>query len=422
MTRLPREGRNKTRLIPALGAKGASEFHDKLARHAIGRASEFCTLYPKASLTVRLEGGTPIEGKSWLGSDSLDCREQESGDLGHRMESAAQAAFGEGAERVVIIGTDCPSIDATVLGKAFDALKNADLVFGLADDGGYYLVGMSRLVPEIFRDIPWGGRDVLEKSIAAARAVRIDPYLLASLPDVDFPEDLPAAELALTAGATVSVIIPTFNEEENLSTLLETLKQSHPHEILIADGGSTDRTLEIAAALGLKTVSAPKGRASQMNLAAASATGEFLLFLHADTIPPAGFPEMIAEILNCPGTSAGAFRFKLDDEIGTASLIEALVHLRCELFSNPYGDQGIFLRRSVFENIGGYPEWDILEDCGLIRKARKRGKIRISNKAALTSSRRWVAGGTVKTFFRHQLILAGFSLRIPCHILAHIRL
>ena len=421
MTRLPRTGRNKTRLIPALGAEGATAFHERLARHAIGRASSFCNLHPAARLTVRLEGGTSIEGKSWLGADTMDCREQSPGDLGHRMESAAEEAFEEGADRLVIIGTDCPSIDESILGKAFEALTHAEVVFGPAADGGYYLVGMSKPTPSIFRNIPWGGGDVLEKSLTAAKEAALRVKLLEVLSDVDIPEDLTAAEAHLQKGSSVSVIIPTFNEAANISPLLEKIQASQPHEIIVADGGSSDATVALAKSAGAFIVSAARGRAVQMNHGASLATGEFLLFLHADTLPPAGFPGIVSETLNRPGTSAGAFNFQLDDQIGTSSLIEKLVHLRCQLLAAPYGDQGLFLRRSLFEETGGFPEWPCLEDLGFVRSLRKRGKIRIAPESAITSSRRWETGGTVRTFLKHQAILAGFLLGVPPRFLAKIR-
>lgn len=421
MTRLPRIGRNKTRLIPALGPEGATQFHDHLARHAIGRASSFCTLNPAARFTVQLEGGTSIEGKTWLGADTMDCREQSPGDLGHRMESAAEEAFEEGADRVVIIGTDCPSINESILGKALEALTRADVIFGPAADGGYYLVGMRKPTPSIFRNIPWGGGDVLEKSLAAASAAGIRVELLDVLSDVDTPEDLDAAEAVLLEGSLVSVIIPTFNEAANIAPLLEKIQASQPHEIIVADGGSSDATVALAKAAGVRVVPAPRGRATQMNLGASVATGEFLLFLHADTLPPAGFPEIVSETLNRPGTSAGAFSFQLDDHIGTSSLTEKLVHFRCKLFAAPYGDQGLFLRRCLFEETGGFPEWPCLEDLGIIRSLRKRGKMRIAPESAITSSRRWKTGGIVRTFVKHQAILAGFFLGIPARLLAKIR-
>lgn len=421
MTRLPCEGRTKTRLIPALGAKGAADFHDELARHAIGRASSFA-MSSRAEMTVRLEGGTPIEGKAWLGDDGLDCREQGTGDLGGRMELAANEAFAGGAEKVVIIGTDCPDIDEEIFSKASAALERNDLVFGPALDGGYYLVGMSKLVPFIFRNISWGSEEVLEKSLQAAREVGASVELLAPLSDVDSPEDLPAAKLALEKGNSVSVIIPVINEEENIGKLLESLWKSQPYEIIVADGGSTDRTLEIAKAAGARVIPSPRGRARQMNLGASVATGEFLLFLHADTFPPDIFPAIVSGILKRPSTAAGAFRFSLHGDLAAAPLIESLVKLRCFLSSTPYGDQGIFIRRHLFRHLEGFPEWPVMEDLHFVRHLKKIGKIRIAKQPALTSPRRWQHGGLVRTFLRHHLMLAAYHLKIPSRYIARLRI
>lgn len=396
-------------------------FHDRLARHAIGRASAFCMTSKKHHLRVSLEGGTPIEGKSWLGDNSLDCHEQAPGDLGMRMETAALEAFEEGAEKVIIIGTDCPSIDETALTSAAEALDSNDLVYIPATDGGYVLIGMSKLVPEVFRDIPWGGEEVLDASLSAASTANAKVHLLNPLPDVDLPEDLPAAESALEKGSTVSVIIPTYNEEAGIAALLETVTKSSPHEIIVSDGGSTDQTAALATQSGATVITSAKGRAAQMNAGACAATGEFLLFLHADTIPPENFPEIISQTLRKPNTPAGAFTFKLSGNLGAASLIESLVSLRCRFAHKPYGDQGIFIRRRLFENIGGFPEIPVMEDLDFIRKLSKLGTIRIAQETALTSPRRWQKGGLVRTFIRHQVMLTAHSLHFPAHWIVKMR-
>ncbi|MDP4645924.1 MAG: TIGR04283 family arsenosugar biosynthesis glycosyltransferase [Akkermansiaceae bacterium] len=421
MTRLPREGRNKTRLIPALGSAGAMHFHDQLARHAIGRASSFCMAEKKRHLRVCIEGGTPIECKSWLGDESLDCREQAPGDLGIRMETAAREAFEEGAEKVIIIGTDCPSIDEVALAAAEQALDSNDLVYIPALDGGYVLIGMSKLVPKVFRDIPWGGDEVLEKSLAAASSIGAKVQLLSPLPDVDLPEDLPAAKEALKQGSTVSVIIPTYREETGIVALLKNVAKSSPHEIIVSDGNSPDSTVSLATAAGATVITSAKGRAAQMNAGACAATGEFLLFLHADTIPPADFPEIIARTLRKPNTPGGAFSFRLSGDFSASALIEGLVSLRCKFAQKPYGDQGIFIRRSLFQALGGFPEIPVMEDLDLIRKLSKHGTICIAKEPALTSPRRWEQGGLVRTFLRHQIMLAAHSLHLPASWIAKMR-
>ena len=421
MTRLPREGRNKTRLIPALGAKGAMVFHDRLARHAIGRASSFCMMEKGRNLRICLEGGTPIEGKSWLGDDSLDCREQSDGDLGTRMRIASEDAFADGAEKVVIVGTDCPSINESILHEAKQLLDSNDLVYGPALDGGYYLVGMRKPSPAVFDGISWGGENVLSQSLDAANLAGLKTALLNPLPDVDHPQDLPAAEQALRIGSSVSVIIPTFNEAPRIAETLASISQSAPHEIIVADGGSTDGTREIAGEMGARVISAPKGRGSQMNHGAETTTGEFLLFLHADTIPPDNFPHIIANTLNRPNTAAGAFRFKLSGDMGASPLIEALVNLRCRFFGTPYGDQGIFIRRAIFHQIGGFSNLEAMEDLYFIRKARNAAKIRIARESVLTSPRRWQQSGLIRTFLRHQLMFLFDRIGIPDRLISQLR-
>lgn len=218
MTRLPREGRNKTRLIPALGSSGATAFHEQLARHAIGRASAYALMHPGTKLQIHLEGGSALEGRSWLGN--IDCRVQSDGDLGQRLQAAVEQAFDESARRVLVMGTDCPSLNEPLLAQAFDSLNRADLVFGPAADGGYYLVGMNKSFPGIFKNIEWGGPQVLKQSLAAAAGSGVNPALLEILPDVDVPEDLPAATTTLAVGNSLLVIIPTLNEEARLPKLL----------------------------------------------------------------------------------------------------------------------------------------------------------------------------------------------------------
>jgi len=419
MTRLPREGGNKTRLIPALGSMGATAFHERLARHAIGRASAYALMHLGTKLRVQLEGGSAEEGRNWLGK--VDCRVQKNGDLGQRLQAAVEQAFSEGARRVLVMGTDCPSLNEPLLAEAFDSLDRADLVFGPAADGGYYLVGLTRSCPEVFQNIEWGGPQVLKQSLAAAATCGVHAALLEVRPDVDVAEDLSDANERLAEGNTLSVIVPTLNEEPHLLKLLERLKQASPHELIIADGGSTDRTVAVAELAGARVISAPQGRASQMNLAAAMATGEFLLFLHADTLPPPDYPQVISRVLQSPGTSAGAFRFALAGDLAGAPLIESLVHLRCRLQGTPYGDQGLFIRRRIFRHLGGFPDWPVLEDLHMVRRLKRLGPVRTAQQEAMTSPRRWENGGTVRTFLRHQLMLVAYHLGVPPRMIARLR-
>lgn len=200
-TRLPCEGRNKTRLIPALGAAGAARFHDRLARHTIDRAQDYC-ISSGVQLVIQLDGGSPADGVDWLGNHVF--KEQGEGHLGERLERAVKEAFDEGALRVVVIGTDCPELDQATLAAAFDSLLQHPLVLGPAHDGGYYLIGFSEPCPTIFRNIDWGSPRVFAQSLAAAGNAGLAVGTLQFLADVDVPDDLPAAEIALKVGSLSS--------------------------------------------------------------------------------------------------------------------------------------------------------------------------------------------------------------------------
>jgi len=158
-----------------------------------------------------------------------------------------------------------------------------------------------------------------------------------------------------------------------------------------------------------------------MNHAAIKASGEFLLFLHADTFPPEHYQTIIAKTLQKPNTAAGAFRFKLDGTQTRNSLIEYFVHLRCRLFHTPYGDQGLFIRRDLFQRTGGFPDWPVMEDLEFIRRLKRTGKIRIVDEPAESSTRRWREAGFLTTFLRHQLMLAAYYCKVSPEKIAKLR-
>lgn len=408
-TRLPQSGRSKTRLIPALGAEGAADLQRRMTRLAVARAWSFCAVAPGRRLVIAHDGGSENEMREWLGP--LDFLPQGEGDLGEKLQRCVAAEFTLGARAVIVIGADCPRLDHAILESAARALENREITFGPASDGGYYLVGLRKPTPAIFSDIPWGTGEVLAVSIQRARQSGCEPAPLAQLHDVDEPPDLPDALAALDESRRVSVIIPTFNEAENLTHLLPRLTAARPHEILVADGGSSDESTKIAESLGAKVVQAARGRARQMNAAASVATGEFLLFLHADTDPPDHFPALVAATLEQPMVAAGAFRFALREPLFGGALIEKGVALRCAFRQLPYGDQGLFVRRTLCASLCGFPDLPRLEDLEMVRRLRALGRIAITPEAARTSSRRWREAGIVRTFLRHQATLFSYYFR-----------
>lgn len=187
-TRYPEPGKTKTRLIPKLGAEGAAELHRKMAEHTLRNAGRLKSLH-RVSLEVRYEGGSKLLMREWLGGH-LTFRSQGDGDLGAKMKRAFRDAFRTGAQRVVIIGTDCPDLHAELLKMAFDALYRNDVVIGPAHDGGYYLIGSRRYLPQLFDQIQWGSEKVLEQTMGRAHEAGIYTVSLTPLSDIDRPEDL----------------------------------------------------------------------------------------------------------------------------------------------------------------------------------------------------------------------------------------
>jgi uncharacterized protein len=183
-TRYPIPGEAKTRLIPALGAAGAAQLQRRMTRQTIATAQQ--TPHP---IQIQFCGGTIDELRSWLG-DKLGYEAQTTGDLGDRMAAAFDQGFAAGHDRVVTIGTDCPGIDRTILDQAFTALESHDLVLGPAADGGYYLIGLRRAIPELFQSIAWSTATVRTKTLEIATALNLSYALLPELSDIDRPEDL----------------------------------------------------------------------------------------------------------------------------------------------------------------------------------------------------------------------------------------
>jgi rSAM/selenodomain-associated transferase 2/rSAM/selenodomain-associated transferase 1 len=421
-TRFPVAGQAKTRMIPALGPEGAARLHRRLAERAVAMAREACRKHD-VLVTVWSTGGCRRDFRAWLGLD-ICFREQGSGDLGERMRDAIAQALAHGAARALVVGTDVPGICADTIRRAFSVLADHDVVLGLAGDGGYYLIGMKRCHPELFSGIDWGSERVAEQTRAAIRRLGLTVAELPVLDDVDRPEDLarlrhdPQFADVFIGKPLVSVIIPTLNEAEVLPTTLERLRGVEGIEIIVADGGSRDATREVARMGGAEVIEVAGGRAAQLNAAAARASGRYLLFLHADTLLPDGFADSVRQTLDNPATLAGAFAFRTDGPGRGMRLVEWGTNLRSSVFRWPYGDQGLFLDRRVFHELGGFADLPIMEDFDLVRRLRRRGRIVTLQDCVLTSARRWRRLGVLRTMLRNQAMILGYWIGVPPERLA----
>lgn len=216
-TRYPEAGKTKTRMIPRLGADGAARLQRRMTEHTLAQVEASDRAI---SREIHFAGGTREQMQVWLGRDRI-YREQIEGNLGQRMAAAFAGAFAEEMERVVLIGIDCPDLNAQLLDEAFEKLKSCDLVLGKTADGGYYLIGLRRSLcqlslnqetnrqevlsqennkilnqnwQELFQEIAWGTADVLQQTVAIADRLGYAIAYLRLLHDVDYPEDLPIWE------------------------------------------------------------------------------------------------------------------------------------------------------------------------------------------------------------------------------------
>lgn len=218
----------------------------------------------------------------------------------------------------------------------------------------------------------------------------------------------------------VSIIIPVLNEAGCIGKTLAGLPQSEQIEIIVADGGSTDGTVDIVQVAGVKIIHAPRGRACQMNAGASASSGDIHLFLHADTELPPGFETPVHDALSRPDTAAGAFRLAINGDGFGLRFIEKLANWRAMVLKMPYGDQAIFMTAAMFKGVGGFSELPIMEDVALIRALRQKGRIVILSLPVRTSARRWQKNGVVRTTLINQLILLGFLFGIPSRFLANL--
>lgn len=211
----------------------------------------------------------------------------------------------------------------------------------------------------------------------------------------------------------ISVIIPTLNEELNLPATLRSLAERSDVELIVVDGGSTDRTVELAQRFTPYVFVTRPGRAQQMNAGAKHATGDILLFLHADTLLSPGSLDEIQRHIVSDGAVGGAFDLHIDSPSRLYKFVAKVSSYRSCLLRLPYGDQGIFVWRQVFEALGGFPEIPIMEDIAFCRRLRRAGRLTFISSGLITSGRRWSANGVLKTTFVNWWVTLCFFLGVP---------
>jgi rSAM/selenodomain-associated transferase 2 len=223
----------------------------------------------------------------------------------------------------------------------------------------------------------------------------------------------------------ISVVIPTLNAEATLGGTLAALVPAAVdglvREVIVVDGGSRDRTQEIVDQAGAQLIEERAGRGHQLAAGAASARFPWLLFLHADTVLEVGWERETVRFMERVDTgshppSGAAFRFALDDQGPKPRLLERLVALRCRLLRLPYGDQGLLLPKSLYEEIGGFNPLPLMEDVDIVRRLGRSRTVLLRSRA-LTSAERFRREGYMRRSARNLVCLALYTLRVPIPVI-----
>ncbi|MFI4948421.1 MAG: TIGR04283 family arsenosugar biosynthesis glycosyltransferase [Alphaproteobacteria bacterium] len=218
------------------------------------------------------------------------------------------------------------------------------------------------------------------------------------------------------------MVIPTLEAADTLPATLAALNDARSiREIVVADGGSTDETIALARAAGARIVSAPRGRGTQLAAGASAASGDWLLFLHADCRLAPGWEAAVQTFITAPGAQgrAGYFTFALDDRSPAARRLERIVAWRCRTFGLPYGDQGLLIARALYDALGGYAGLPLMED---VEFARRLGRRRLAPLGAPlhASARRYRTGGYIRRPLRNLVCLSLYFVGVPARHIARL--
>jgi len=240
---------------------------------------------------------------------------------------------------------------------------------------------------------------------------------------------------------TITVVIPTLNEEAALPRTLSQAASLGFDELIVVDGGSHDRTREIVQAFAsapaislqrsilspqssalspVSLLTAPPGRANQMNAGAAASEGTVLLFLHADTSLPSDARQAVERALEDPACVGGRFDVRFERDSGPGWLISRMMNLRSRWTGIATGDQAIFVRRSLFEQLGGYSDLPVMEDVDFSRRLKRTGRLSALRSKVITSYRRWDTRGPLRTILLMWVLRFLYWIGISPHRLGHL--
>jgi rSAM/selenodomain-associated transferase 2 len=217
----------------------------------------------------------------------------------------------------------------------------------------------------------------------------------------------------------ISVVIPTLNEAATIAGTLRRLARQGADEVIVVDASSLDGTAELARSAGVVVIDSPRGRGVQQNRGAAAATGDVLVFLHADCWLDEEAIAALRRFLNRhPRVVGGCFRMHIDGRHPLYRCIDLAAHLRAGLLGIPYGDQAIFVSRRGFERLGGFPDLSLMEDVAFALRLRRLGRVAVVSGRVFVSPRRWARNGVIGQTLRNWVLTVAAAAGVPVSILA----
>lgn len=426
----PTAGKAKTRLAAGVGSQPAAQLAEAFLHDTI-------ELLERSEWTRTIVAATePFAGDFLRGHEMWM---QPEGTLDQRIEAILRRALRD-APAAFAMGADSPGLPARYLEEARKRLRDSDVVLGPSYDGGFYLIGVKNCPEGMLRGIEWSRPDTLWQTVAQLKRQDLTVALLPEWFDVDTVEDLslledlvgrhvvncrhtadalremrqPAAFDQKQDGFRISVVIPVLNERAGLPAVIESVRSAVAGaEIIAVDGGSTDGSLEwLRSQIDVRVIESVRGKGIQQNTGGRIAGGDVVLFLHADCLLPESAGRLISEAMRDRRNAGGCFAARWSEGTFALRMHAFGMNLRTRLFRRCYGDQAIFVRKTVFDNIGGFPDWPLFEDAELVRRIKTAGGLCVLPAAVTMSARRFQATGVLKGIFLVYFLQIGFLLGI----------
>ena len=416
--RCPEPGCVKSRLAKAIGPGPAARIYEKLVRRTLGVAAEVKRQQAQVDIFIFF---TPAEKKRHIeeafpGPWSFHC--QRGAHLGERMVEAIHQVMLRGYSQVLLVGTDLADLQPSDFDEAFQALGNGYAALGPAADGGFYLIGVDRPCPSAFQPDTWSTGEIFARTERLLLHAGFEVKHLRERRDIDSPEDLGILEEQPEFRKNLSVVIPTLGSIEKLEPFLQNLrKQIWPDDEIIvvqAEAGEPQAGFYEPRRVAplILAVASPRGRGLQLNRGATIAKGDLLFFLHDDSVPPSNFAYSIRKICHRHDISLGCFRLAFSPATPLLDQIARWANWRTRLFGLPYGDQGLFCRREVYEKVGGFNRPYLMEDVEFVRNCKRRGRLLVLPDIIHTSPGRYLRRGILRASLKNHVTMLLYHLGV----------